>query len=98
MTIEDLYYRDTNFKMKLVNFADRLSEVTGFYEQFQLWEKRAMPMGVSLDDFNMRDKLLDLQIECKQILIIIDDIKKHLEDMQIILENYIKEQKEKWKE
>lgn len=87
MPLADLSYRNTDIRIMLTDFANRFQKLTQLYAECQPCKKKAMEMGIQLSDaepagdFNLMDKLLDLQIECKQLLLQIDDIKKQLQEI-----------------
>lgn len=91
MPLADLSYRNTNIKIMLTDFVNRFQKFTQLYAECQPCKKKAMEMGIQLTDaeaagsslegFNLMDKLLDLQIECRQLLLQIDNVKKQLEEI-----------------
>lgn len=91
MPLADLSYRNTDIKIMLTDFVNRFQKFTQSYAECQPCKKKAMEMGIQLTDaeaagsslegFNLMDKLLDLQIECRQLLLQIDDVKKQLEEI-----------------
>lgn len=91
MPLADLSYRNTDIKIMLTDFVNRFQKLTQLYAECQPCKKKAMEMGIQLSDaeaagsslegFNLMDKLLDLQIECRQLLLQIDDVKKQLQEI-----------------
>lgn len=107
MPLADLSYRNTDIKIMLTDFANRFQKFTQLYAECQPCKKKAMEMGIQLTDaeaagsslegFNLMDKLLDLQIECRQLLFQIDDVKKQLEQINENIKERIIYERDKWK-
>lgn len=105
MPLADLSYRNTDIRIMLTDFANRFQKLTQLYAECQPCKKKAMEMGIQLTDaeaagsnlegFNLKDKLLDLQIECKQLLLKIDDVKKQLQDINDSIVERIKYEQDK---
>lgn len=103
MPLADLSYRNTDIKIMLTDFVNRFQKLTQLYAECQPCKKKAMEMGIQLSDaevagsslegFNLMDKLLDLQIECRQLLLQIDDVKKQLQE----IDKSMSERISKWK-
>lgn len=107
MPLADLSYRNTDIKIMLTDFVNRFQKLTQLYAECQPCKKKAMEMGLQLPDaeaagsslegFNMMDKLLDLQIECRQLLLQIDDVKKQLQEIDKSMSERIIYERDKWK-
>lgn len=107
MPLADLSYRNTDIKIMLTDFANRFQKLTQLYAECQPCKKKAMEMGLQLTDaeavgsslegFNIMDKLLDLQIECRQLLLQIDDVKKQLQEIDKSMSERIIYERDKWK-
>ena len=103
MPLADLSYRNTDMKIMLTDFVNRFQKLTQLYAECQPCKKKAMEMGIQLSDaepagdFNLMDKLLDLQIECKQVLLQFDDVKKQLEQIDENTKERIIYERDKWK-
>ena len=103
MPLADLSYRNTDIKIMLTDFVNRFQKLTQLYAECQPCKKKAMEMGLQLPDaepagdFNLMDKLLDLQIECKQVLLQFDDVKKQLEQINESISERIIYERDKWK-
>lgn len=107
MPLADLSYRNTDIKIMLTDFVNRFQKLTQLYAECQPCKKKAMEMGIQLTDaeaagsnsegFNLMDKLLDLQIECRQLLFQIDDVKKQLQEIDKSMSERIAYERDKWK-
>lgn len=107
MPLADLSYRNTDIKIMLTDFVNRFQKLTQLYAECQPCKKKAMEMGIQLPDaeaagsslegFNMMDKLLGLQIECRQLLLKIDDVKKQLQEIDKSMSERIIYERDKWK-
>lgn len=107
MPLADLSYRNTDIKTMLTSFVNRFQKLTQLYAECQPCKKKAMEMGIQLPDagaagsslegFNIMDKLLDLQIECRQVLLQFDDVKKQLEQINESISERIIYERDKWK-
>lgn len=107
MPLADLSYRNTDIKIMLTDFVNRFQKLTQLYAECQPCKKKAMEMGIQLsdaeaagsnsEDFNLMDKLLDLQIECRQLLLQIDDVKKQLQEIDKSMSERIIYERDKWK-
>ena len=107
MPLADLSYRNTDIKIMLTDFVQRFQKLTQLYAECQPCKKKAMEMGLQLtdaeaagsnrEDFNIMDKLYDLQIECRQVLLQFDDVKKQLEQISEGIKERIIFERDKWK-
>lgn len=107
MPLADLSYRNSDIRIIFTDFVNRFQKLTQLYAECQPCKKKAMEMGIQLTDaeaagsslegFNIMDKLLDLQIECRQILLQIDDVKKQLEQINENIKERIIYERDKWK-
>lgn len=107
MPLADLSYRNTDIRIMLTDFVNRFQKLTQLYAKCQPCKKKAMEMGIQLPDaedagsslegFNLMDNLLELQIECRQLLLRIDDVKKQLQEIDKSMSERILYERDKWK-
>lgn len=108
MPLADLSYKNSDIAYRLKSFDRRFQKVVQLYQQCAPCKHKAAQMGVSMaeapavgsndEEFNTLDKLLDLQIECKQVLYEFDDVKKELQRIAVNIENRIAEERQKWQQ
>lgn len=102
MPLADLSYRNTDIKIRLVDFVQRFQKLTQLYAECQPCKKKAMELGIQLsdaeaagssrEDFNRVDALLDLKIAIRGVLGDINSIKNELEN----IEKHISEEIKRW--
>lgn len=107
MPLADLSYRNTGIKIQLTDFVQRFQKLAQLYAECQPCKKKAMEQGIQLTDaeaagsnregFNIMDKLYDLQIECRQVLLQFDEVKKQIEQISEGIKERIIYERDKWK-
>lgn len=100
MPLADLSYRNTDIKVRLVDFTHRFQKLTQLYAECHPCKKKAMELGIQLTDaeaagssregFNRMDALLDLKISIRGVLGDINSIKNELETIAKNVDEEIK--------
>lgn len=107
MPLADLSYRNTDIKIMLTDFVQRFQKFMQLYAECQPCKKKAMEAGIQLtdaeaagsnrEDFNIMGRLYDLQIECRQVLLWFDNVKKQIEQIDKDVKERIIYERDKWK-